>query len=47
MIEFEAVAQLDPRREAAWRKLGYVKHDGRWMTAAATGRRESRDRSPA
>ncbi len=34
MIEFEAVTQLDPRREAAWKKLGYVKHDGRWMTPA-------------
>ena len=32
MIEFEAVTQLDPRRESAWKKLGYVKHDGRWMT---------------
>ena len=31
---FEAVTQLDPRREAAWKKLGYLKHDGRWMTAA-------------
>ena len=33
-IEFQAVTQLDSRREAAWKKLGYVKHDGRWMTPA-------------
>lgn len=32
LIEFAAVAQLDPRRESAWKKLGYVKHDGRWLT---------------
>jgi Hint domain len=34
LIEFEAVSQLDPRRESAWKKLGYVKHEGRWMTPA-------------
>ena len=32
-IEFQAVTQLDPRRESAWKRLGYVKHNGRWMTA--------------
>lgn len=26
------VIRLDPRREAAWKKLGFKKHDGRWMT---------------
>jgi hypothetical protein len=29
-----SVAQLDPKREAAWRKLGFKKHDGRWMSDA-------------
>ena len=32
LTEFEAVTQLDPRREAAWKKLGFVKHEGRWRT---------------
>ncbi|MEW4569640.1 polymorphic toxin-type HINT domain-containing protein [Tautonia sp. JC769] len=31
---FTAVTRLDPRREAAWKRLGYVKKDGRWMTSA-------------
>ncbi|HEY2159369.1 MAG TPA: hypothetical protein VGH33_27335 [Isosphaeraceae bacterium] len=26
------VVRLDPSRESAWRKLGFKKHDGRWMT---------------
>jgi hypothetical protein len=29
---FAAVVQHDPKREAAWHKLGFKKHDGRWMT---------------
>jgi hypothetical protein len=29
---FAAVVQHDPKREAAWRKLGFKKRDGRWMT---------------
>ena len=33
LVEFAAVTQLDPRREAAWKKLGFVKHEGRWTTA--------------
>ncbi len=33
-VEFLTVTHLDPRREAAWKKLGLVKHEGRWMTAA-------------
>jgi hypothetical protein len=31
---FSAVVQLDPGREAAWRKLGLKKFDGRWLTDA-------------
>ena len=27
-----AVIRLDPSREVAWKKLGYKKHDGRWVT---------------
>jgi len=29
-----AVVRLDPRREVAWKRLGYKKHDGRWATDA-------------
>jgi hypothetical protein len=31
-VHYAQVVQLDPRREPAWRKLGFIKHDGRWMT---------------
>lgn len=33
-IEFLAVVKLDPRRDSAWKKLGYQKVDGLWMSAA-------------
>ena len=33
-VHYAAVVQLDPNRAAAWRKLGYKKHQGRWMTDA-------------
>ncbi|MBX6312570.1 MAG: hypothetical protein IRY99_06575, partial [Isosphaeraceae bacterium] len=29
---YTAVTRLDPRREAAWKKLGCQRHNGRWMT---------------
>ena len=29
-----ATTRLDPRREQAWKRLGYRKHDGRWVTDA-------------
>ena len=29
-----AVVRLDPRRDEAWKKLGYRRHDGRWVTDA-------------
>jgi hypothetical protein len=29
-----AVLRLDPTREAAWKRLGYKKHQGRWVTDA-------------
>jgi hypothetical protein len=31
---FTSVARLDPSRDAAWKRLGCKKVDGRWMTAA-------------
>ena len=33
-MEFTIVCQLDPRREAAWKKLGYLKQNGKWTTTA-------------
>ncbi|HEX8199240.1 MAG TPA: hypothetical protein VF590_02045, partial [Isosphaeraceae bacterium] len=33
VAHFTAVTRLDPGREAAWKRLGYRRHDGRWMTA--------------
>jgi hypothetical protein len=32
--EFTIVCQLDPRREAAWKKLGYFRQKGKWTIAA-------------
>jgi hypothetical protein len=33
-VHFSEVVRLDPRRDAAWRKLGYKKYRGRWTTDA-------------
>ena len=35
MTEFAAVTRLDAGRDAAWKKLGYEKHNNRWTTPAA------------
>ena len=31
-VHFAEVARLDPKRDAAWRKLGFKKVNGRWTT---------------
>jgi hypothetical protein len=31
------VVRLDPRREEAWKRMGYKKHNGRWMTDEQVG----------
>jgi hypothetical protein len=33
VAEFSAVVRLDPGRDAAWKKLGYEKRNGRWVTS--------------
>jgi Pretoxin HINT domain len=33
-MEYMLVCQLDPGRDAAWKKLGFVKHRGTWTTTA-------------
>ena len=39
------VVQLDPHREAAWRRLGCTKHNGRWLTDALVAEEKAeRDR---
>jgi hypothetical protein len=32
-FHYGKVIELEPKRDAAWQKLGFKKHDGRWMTA--------------
>jgi hypothetical protein len=32
-VEFTTAVQLDPRIDDAWKHLGYVRQDGRWMPA--------------
>ncbi len=31
-FHYGRVIELEPQRDAAWQKLGFKKHDGRWMT---------------
>ena len=31
---FTAAVRIDPAKELAWKRLGFVKHDGRWQTVA-------------
>jgi hypothetical protein len=33
-VHYTEVVRLDPRREAAWRKLGFKKHGHRWVSEA-------------
>ncbi len=33
-VHLGKVIELDPKKDLAWQKLGYKKHDGQWMTAA-------------
>ncbi len=44
-LHFEAVVQLDPKRDAAWRKLGFKKSGGRWTTDEQIA--EARERKQA
>ncbi len=34
LAHFTTAVRLDPHRDVAWKHLGYVKHEGRWMTPA-------------
>jgi hypothetical protein len=44
-VHYAEVVRLDPRREAAWRKLGYKKHGNRWMTEAQIAEVEEQKRA--
>ena len=46
-VEFTTAIHLDPRIDEAWRHLGYVRHDGRWMPAAQATARGTRPRPRA
>jgi hypothetical protein len=37
---YAQVVRMDPRREIAWRKLGFKKYGGRWMTDAQIAEQE-------
>ncbi|KAJ3058068.1 hypothetical protein HK102_010710, partial [Quaeritorhiza haematococci] len=49
IAHLQRVVQLDPRREGAWRRLGFEKVKGRWIDpgaeAAARPAREEQDRA--
>lgn len=49
LAHFTAVTRLDPRREAAWKRIGYSKRNGRWVTDAqlAAERAEAEARTAA
>ena len=44
-VHYAEVVRLDPRREAAWRKLGYRKYGNRWMTDAQIAQIEDQKKS--
>ena len=44
LAHLHRVVQLDPRRDAAWRRLGYKKTGSRWAKPGARHRREGRAR---
>ncbi len=44
-VHYAEVVRLDPRREAAWRKLGYRKYGNRWMTDAQIAAVEDQKKS--
>ena len=41
--QFGRVIELDPRRDLAWQKLGFKRHEGRWMTAEQITAEEKQD----
>ncbi|QDV35933.1 polymorphic toxin-type HINT domain-containing protein [Tautonia plasticadhaerens] len=51
LAHFSAVTRIDPSREAAWKRIGYKKRGGRWMTdaqiAAERAEAEARDAAEA
>jgi hypothetical protein len=44
-VHYAEVVRLDPRREAAWRKLGYKKYGGRWLTDAQIAEAEDQKKA--
>jgi hypothetical protein len=44
-VHYAEVVRLDPRREAAWRKLGFKKYGNRWMTDAQNAELEEQKKA--
>src|SRR5262249_48221386 len=44
-VHFAAVTRLDPKRDAAWRKLGLTKYDGRWLTGEQVAEAEDQKKA--
>ena len=43
IAHFTTAVHLDPSREASWRHLGYVKHNGRWTGAVEAAAEEKEE----
>ncbi len=43
-VHYAEVVRLDPRREAAWRKLGFRKYGNRWLTAEQIAENEEQNK---
>jgi tetratricopeptide (TPR) repeat protein len=44
-VHYAEVVRLDPKREAAWRKLGYKKYGNRWLTDAQIAEAEDQKKA--
>ncbi len=47
IAHFTQAVVLDPYRDATWKHLGYVKHDGRWVSREQAEAEPSRRRGAA
>lgn len=45
LVHFAEVLRLDPSRDLVWKKLGFKKVDGRWMTSAQIAEKEEQEKA--